>query len=505
MEVLLKEKWELVIFLKDNGMKNKKLVYGLILVIFAIHGCTDPVSYTSTISLEMEEIIPQSGTSVSVKGKISTDFGVVYGFCYSQSHNPTINDKVVMKSTWDTSGKYSGYLTADIDQLSPNETYYFRLYAKDYNRTCYYSNEMSFTPERVVVTTGSASNVSFSSVTLNASVSCPGNTSISQRGFEYGQGSLNRNWNESSKSTGSYSTSISYLTSATTYYYRAYVIDNYGNKVYGDTKSFTTKDYNDAITISEFKNMSVGGIYYNLRGVIWNVVNSTNGYFYLVDETGIIPVMGLESFSSLGLSRGDNITIRAQRQTSYVPYAGNATLVRQNASWVNLSYTYAIEPTATQSFNNSYSDFSISKDNLDNWYRLVLFNGTQQITLRFICDYNSASVIPAGTYNISSSYSKGTIAYSPGFDLNKGVIYNSVFYNNYASSDFPQQEFYCLTGGYVKVTVSGSSVTLTIRATTYNGSIVNASWTGDLTTKYSQTPSREDERIVYPIDVACTE
>lgn len=79
----------------------------------------------------------------------------------------------------------------------------------------------------------------------------------------------------------------------------------------------------EELTVEEFLDKEVNSaVWYQLTGTIQNLVNTTYGNFYLVDDTGSVFVYGLtasqvasndKSFASLGLREGDVVTLIGTR------------------------------------------------------------------------------------------------------------------------------------------------------------------------------------------------
>lgn len=167
------------------------------------------------------------------------------GFCYATTPNPTIsNIKLIV------SGTNEGDFTTNINSLSYNTTYYYRAYAIQ-NGTPIYGSEVSFKTgytEAVVYTSG-ATNVTPSSATLNGSIVNAGSPIYSEKGFCYSTSpypTINSMKKVvSGTGEGNYTASISGLSYNTTYYYKAYVIQN-GAPIYGAEVSFNT-GYTEAI------------------------------------------------------------------------------------------------------------------------------------------------------------------------------------------------------------------------------------------------------------------
>ena len=93
------------------------------------------------------------------------------------------------------------------------------------------------------VTTGAVSNITATSATLSGNVTSAGVASVTSRGFLYGTNSSDLTQTVLGGSgTGSFTKSLTGLTSGTTYYYKAYATNSEGT-AYGEVLSFTTLAY----------------------------------------------------------------------------------------------------------------------------------------------------------------------------------------------------------------------------------------------------------------------
>lgn len=123
----------------------------------------------------------------------------------------------------------------------------------------------------ISVKTGEAENVGTKTATVSGTLS--GVSTNVEVGIFYGtESTLTEQSNkQSTTSKSTFSVSLSELGSNTTYYYRAYaVIDDI--YYYGDTKTFTTKDYNKSFTYN--------GVTYNMI----LVEGCSTGDFYIMDK-----------------------------------------------------------------------------------------------------------------------------------------------------------------------------------------------------------------------------
>lgn len=128
--------------------------------------------------------------------------------------------------------------------LTPGTTYYTKVCASNVaGETC--TNVVSVTmPSTPIVlpsvTTNNATSVGLTSATLNGNVTNDGGGTISDRGFYYSTTyPPTSNSVSSGTGTGAYSSNLTSLESATTYYFRAYAVNETGESL-GDILSFTT-------------------------------------------------------------------------------------------------------------------------------------------------------------------------------------------------------------------------------------------------------------------------
>jgi len=174
-------------------------------------------------------------------GTITNDGGspiIARGLCWSTDQNPDITDNTV------PGGTGSGTFAVSITSLEPGQLYYVRAYAANAIGV-YYGNQVSFTTLAIsvpAVTTIMISNIAASSATGGGVVSADGGESVTARGLCWSTTShpTVSNSNASGGSgLGSFTSSLTGLNPATTYYVRAYATNSTGT-AYGNEVSFTT-------------------------------------------------------------------------------------------------------------------------------------------------------------------------------------------------------------------------------------------------------------------------
>lgn len=168
------------------------------------------------------------------------------GFCISQRYNSAnIEDTKIV-----VSGSDAGAFSARINGLNYSQTYYFCSYAIQ-NGSVVYGNVLSFTTTytHASVLTQDASNVKYTSATLNASVAEIGDPGITERGFCYKIRNSSSYYDTpsvsdkvvkvSGVSAGAFRADLNNLEEGETYLVRAYVVQD-GSVIYGEKKEFTT-------------------------------------------------------------------------------------------------------------------------------------------------------------------------------------------------------------------------------------------------------------------------
>ena len=190
------------------------------------------VSNTQVSEVGVSKATLSSTVTDNGKGKISDA-----GFCYSLNSNPTTADNKV------SCGAATGTFGKTITGLNQNSTYHVRAYAIN-EAGIAYSADVTFTTMEVTEPTlsnVSVSNISNTSVQLDAKVSSTGNGTLTDAGFVYSTAhyptlsdnklSCGKTATLSSKATG--------LTPETTYYVRAYATNEKGTS-YSSEKEFKT-------------------------------------------------------------------------------------------------------------------------------------------------------------------------------------------------------------------------------------------------------------------------
>ena len=298
------------------------------------------------------------------------------GFYYGTNPEPTSADyEIVDYGT--TAGKYS----VKIANLQQSVTYYVRAYAVQNGKYIYGGTKVfSLNKEVSNVTTSAATSIGATTATLNGSVVAVGNPPYSEKGFCYntsGNPSINHTKiTVSGSSVGNYKATINNLGFETTYYYRAYVIQN-GTPIYGNVSQFTTIWQNAAVRTLD--PVDVKGSSAKLKGQVTYVgdpIYSWQGFCYATHSNPSISDYKVERQNNLGgnysmdvnnLEPGQTYYVKAfLRQGDKVIYAddvktlsvtrdpvvitNNATNIKGLDSGLGVSYDYSVQ------FNGTITD-----------------------------------------------------------------------------------------------------------------------------------------------------
>lgn len=199
-----------------------------------------------TVALQIVDNVTYS--SVRFKGAIANIGSSKvsrHGFCWSTSEEPTVSSKGICNLGDSEKAKDFTY---SANSLQPNTYYYVRAYAEN-TEGISYSNQIKFqtkgTPQLPTVETGTTNNIQATQADVVGNITNLGNVStITQYGHVWStHNTPTTNDNKTSLGTtttiGSYHSTMTGLTSNTTYYVRAYATNSVGT-AYGNVIKFKT-------------------------------------------------------------------------------------------------------------------------------------------------------------------------------------------------------------------------------------------------------------------------
>jgi uncharacterized protein (TIGR02145 family) len=202
------------------------------------------ITYSLT-TFTLPTVITNSITSITVLtaisgGIITSDGGSAVtqrGVCWSTSPNPTTANNLT------SNGSGMGNFTSNISGLTSLSTYYVRAYAINIVGVSY-GNELTFS---TIALLASVSTNPISTITTNTAISggniiYDGGAAVTQRGVCWSNNpnpTISNNLTSNGSGTGNFTSNISGLPPATTYYVRAYAINTIGIS-YGNELTFST-------------------------------------------------------------------------------------------------------------------------------------------------------------------------------------------------------------------------------------------------------------------------
>ena len=273
-----------------------------------------------------------TASSASLKCSITSNGGSTItkcGFCYSTYKNPTIDDQVAVVSDSKTN------LNATIKGLKSGITYYVRAFATNANST-FYSDEISFITSEGIIqfTDPSTDNIAAASFIVSSNILTAGGGTITERGFCYNiakNPTIENKIVKSSGTLGEYSATITDLQNKTTYYIRAYAINESGTyyskeitvKTLDGVASLTTSDATDVKAQSATLNGNItsdGGSNITERGFCYSTSDNPT-----VDDSTIKikGTTGEISYSLSGLNHATKYYVRSFAKNGYGTHYGN--------------------------------------------------------------------------------------------------------------------------------------------------------------------------------------
>jgi len=309
-------------FVRAYASNNAGTSYGNELSFKAGQSQTSPIVTTADIS-SISQTTAISGGNVTSDGGVSV---TARGVCWSTNPYPTIADS----KTSDGSG--IGQFVSSVAGLTANTTYYLRAYATNTIGTSY-GDEKTFqttsNPVLPTVTTASITNITTTTAQSGGTVLESGGLTVTERGVCWSTSSnptTANNHTSDGSGMGSFTSSVTGLTSNTKYYLRAYATNGVGT-AYGNEISFTAGQSvtTPTVTTTNVTNIaqttatcggnvtSDGGATVTARGVCWSTsTNPTTTSNHTTDGSGI----GGYLSSLTGLTANTSYFVRAYATNS---------------------------------------------------------------------------------------------------------------------------------------------------------------------------------------------
>jgi hypothetical protein len=436
-------------------------------ITFTTSSLSLPTVSTATIT-NIQFTSAQGGGNVLTDGNSPV---TARGVIWSTSPNPTVS-----LSTKTTNGTGLGTFTSDIINLTPGTFYYVRAYATNSVGTGY-GDPVVFTAtpgQSPDITTDLISSVTSNSATVTYSILSIGGGVLSTKGVCY---STNPSPNTSSPKVeeacaietpcveGQYTINITSLTPGTTYFVRAYGINEYGT-AYGQELSFTTAILPPTVNTSSVTNITsnsaqsggsvsnTGGGIISAKGVCWSVnPNPTINDFITSDGTGP------NVFTSImtGLSPSTTYYVRA--------YATNQTATNYGPTLTFTTSGVALPEVTTNPVTSITSTGGTTGGN-------VLSNGGIPLIERGVVWSTSINPTIANNKIVASGTTTGTFS-----SIITGLLPGTTYYvRAYATSSSGtgygnQQTF--TTSGSIPVLSTQSITSITSSSATSGGNITS--------------------------------
>jgi uncharacterized protein (TIGR02145 family) len=300
-------------------------------------------------------------TSATSGGNITYNGGAtvtVSGLVWSTSSNPTI-----ALSTKTSNGSATGAFTSNITGLTPGTLYYVRSYATN-NVGTSYGAQISFTTLNTptISSTTAASSLTSSSAVSGGTISADGGDAVTSRGIVYGTSAGSSTYSMTSGSgTGTFTSNLTGLTPATTYYVRSFATNSVGT-VYGTEISFNTTAIAPTVSATAVPASitgssassggtisSNGGATVTVSGVVWSTTSTPT--IALATKTTNGTATGTYTSSLTGLAPATLYYVRAYATnsigTSYGPERSFTTLAIAPTISGTASATSITSSTAT--------------------------------------------------------------------------------------------------------------------------------------------------------------
>jgi uncharacterized protein (TIGR02145 family) len=324
-------------------MKNSVIVILIIGTTFYFPSCNkeaaQPVDKTTPPVVITSLVSDITQTTASVKGSVTDDGGAVLtdiGVCWSTSPNPTISSNTISKGTG------TGSFTSVITGLTENTTYYVRAFATNSAGTSY-GKQISFTTEQTVkgisrptLTTASVTLITQTSAISGGIITDTGGGDITDRGITFSTTPVwyiyddNVSIIDNGSGSGSFVSYLSDLSPGTTYYVKAYAVNDAG-MAFGPTLSFTTNVN------------KLSSIIFN-PNLIYGTLTDIDGNIYKTIQIG------------------DQVWMAENLRTTRYNDGTPIPDVEGNTEWSNLA------TGAYCWFNNSAPSYSDTYGALYNWY-----------------------------------------------------------------------------------------------------------------------------------------
>lgn len=333
------------------------------------------------------------------------------GICWSTHSEPEISDYTYPNGTGE--GSYTGYMT----DLTPDQTYYVRAYARNAQGLSY-GEEVSFTatdglPE---VRTLDVTDITATSAKAHGEVTDEGASPVTERGICWSATNpiptIADEHGDIGTGLGTYEVNLTNLTPGTTYYVRAYAKNNQSDEpVYGTSKSFDTEATCPTVETVGIDGTTVsgnvtddGGASITERGVCWSTNDDPTLHYAPYSTAGT----GLYSVELNDLEPGKTYKVKAYARNSVCPAYGEELTLTMEAD---------LPTVQTLEVSNLGQNSAMGNGNVTN-------DGGAAITERGVC----WSTSPMPDLNDSHAVSEETPDIGTFTAMMNGLIPNTHYY-----------------------------------------------------------------------------
>ena len=455
------------------------------------------VSFT-TSPVAVPTLTTTAATSITLTtavtgGNITVDGGgsiTARGICWATIVNPTISGSKT------TDGTGIGSFISSLSGLLPGTTYHIRAYATNSAGTAY-GNDVSFATTPVgaaTLTTTAITSITLTTAVSGGNVITDGGGSITARGICWSttaSPTTSSSKTSDGTGTGSFTSSLTGLTPATTYYVRAYATNSAGT-AYGNEVSFTTSQIvvptltTTAITsitsttaVSGGNVFTYGGASITGRGFCWSTTaNPTLSNSLTSDGTGT----GSYVSNLTGLLPGTTYHVRA--------YAANSA---GTAYGSDLTFTTAaaLATLTTTAITSITQLTAISGGNITS-------NGGGTITTSGICWATTSNPTTAGSKTTDGTVTGSFISNLTG--LTSGTLYHVRAYATNGAGTAYGNDLSFTTASATLAILTTATVTSIDLTTAVSGGNITSDGNGSITDRgacwaTTASPTISDNKI----------